>query len=140
MNRPAIFEHTVEMRVPFHDTDAMQVVWHGNYLKYFETARGMLFEQAGIDLCQYHATAGYLFPVTRTWTKHLSPLRYNDSFTCRASLVECHRKLVVEMEIRRLEDGAVCARGGSEQVAIRSSDFKLQLKIPREIREAVGSK
>ena len=29
----------VSFQVPFHDVDAMQVVWHGNYLKYFELAR-----------------------------------------------------------------------------------------------------
>ena len=27
---------TIEFKVPFYQTDAMQVVWHGNYLKYYE--------------------------------------------------------------------------------------------------------
>lgn len=137
MSGPVILEHSVEMRVPFHDVDAMQVVWHGNYLKYFENARGLLFEQVGVDLYKYHAESGYLFPITRTWTKHVRPLRYNEFFTCRAKLVDCHRKLVLEYEIRRSEDGQICAKGGSEQVAIRSSNFRLEIELPQEIKEAL---
>ena len=40
-------------RVPFHDLDPLQIVWHGNYLKYFDIARFGLFKQAGLDLYQY---------------------------------------------------------------------------------------
>jgi acyl-CoA thioester hydrolase len=137
MSGSVILECSVEMRAPFHDVDAMQVVWHGNYLKYFENARERLFEQVGVDLFEYHARSGYLFPITRTWTKHVRPLRYNERFTCRARLVDCHRKLVVEYEIRRATDGRICAKGGSEQVAIRSSDFRLEIEIPQDIKEAV---
>ena len=57
--------HEVELRVPFHDLDPLQIVWHGNYLKYFDIARFALFENAGIDLYKYYQRTGYLFPVIK---------------------------------------------------------------------------
>jgi len=34
-------DHAIEIRleVPFHDVDALRIVWHGHYLKYLELAR-----------------------------------------------------------------------------------------------------
>ena len=34
-----ILESTMEIAVRFSETDAMGVIWHGNYLKFFEDAR-----------------------------------------------------------------------------------------------------
>ncbi len=39
----------VRLTVPFHDLDPMRVVWHGNYLKYFDIARFALFRKAGVE-------------------------------------------------------------------------------------------
>ena len=36
---PDLFESTVQHRVPFYETDAMGIVHHSNYLRYFELAR-----------------------------------------------------------------------------------------------------
>ncbi|MGS0467376.1 hypothetical protein ACU8V3_09605 [Cobetia marina] len=42
MNQPAetpMPSATVEMEVPFHDVDMMEVAWHGHYVRYLEIAR-----------------------------------------------------------------------------------------------------
>ena len=39
----------VELEVPFHDIDAMQIVWHGRYVKYLEQARTALMRGLGFD-------------------------------------------------------------------------------------------
>ena len=136
--RSALSQHSVEFTVPFHDTDAMQVVWHGNYLKYFEITKDALFAALGVDLVAFFTKTGFLFPVIRTTTKHIHPLRYNDRFRCTASMVECRRKITVEFEIRLVGDDTLCAKGTCEQVAIRTEDFRLQLSIPEEIRRVLG--
>lgn len=46
----------VKIRVPFFDLDPMQIVWHANYLNYFEVARAALFEGNGIDLYSFSKT------------------------------------------------------------------------------------
>ena len=37
----------VVIRPEFHDLDPMQIVWHGNYMRYFETARTALLALIG---------------------------------------------------------------------------------------------
>jgi len=130
---------TVRFTVPFADIDAMQVVWHGNYFKYFDLARDQLFRDAGIDL--YRAVDdGLVFPVTRTQTKHIRPLRFRDEVDCTATLVEWEHRLVVDFELR-LVSGTLCARGRTEQVAVRlaESNSTLELRVPEMIRKALDS-
>ena len=51
--------HEVRMKVPFFDADPMQIVWHGNYLKYFDIARSELFDALGIDLFAFLESVGF---------------------------------------------------------------------------------
>ena len=52
---------SVALKAQFYDVDSMNVVWHGNYVKYFETARCALLEEI--------ATA------TRRWGRAATPIR-----------------------------------------------------------------
>jgi len=138
MNRKIGPSHSVSLQVPFHDLDPLQVVWHGNYFKYFEIARAALFDSLGIDLYSTHLTSSIVFPIVRTATKHLYPLRFRDDFTCRAQLREARFKIVMDFEIRITENNRICATGMSEQVAVKVPEMELQMMIPKEIREKLG--
>lgn len=128
----------VLFQVPFHDLDPMQMVWHGNYLKYFEVARSALFARSGVDLFRYFREKGCLFPIVKTATKHTASLEYLDEFRCIATLVEAQYKIVVEFQIRLLEDDRLCARGRTEQVAVKYPEKEILFEIPQDIREALG--
>ena len=39
------FESSLVLEIPFYDLDPMNVVWHGNYVKYLEAARCEMFRQ-----------------------------------------------------------------------------------------------
>lgn len=137
MGRPRFVSHDIEMSVPFHDLDPLQVVWHGNYLKYFDRARFALFDHCGIDLHAYSRSSGFLFPVTRTSTKHIRPLRYRDRFVVHTAVREAHIRIVLDFEIRLVADGTVTTRGRGEQVAVTFPGDELLLQIPPEIENAL---
>ena len=124
--------------VPFYDLDPMQIVWHGNYFNYFEDARRELLEHLGIDLYKYFEKTKTIFPIIRTSTKHIYPLRHRDEFICKATLVDARFKLVVDFEIRLAADDKICARGKTEQVAVLTPTMEIMLRIPDEIRIALG--
>jgi len=128
----------VTLTVPFHDLDPLQMVWHGNYLKYFDIARSALFVQGGVDLFDYFKTTNYLFPITKTSTKYISSLRYLDRFKSIAKVVEAQYKIVIDFEIRLVENNQIYARGRSEQVAVRHPDMEILFEIPADIRAALG--
>ena len=52
----------VDIQIPFHDVDAMGIVWHGHYLKYFEIARCALLDSIGYNYAQM-AESGYAWPI-----------------------------------------------------------------------------
>jgi acyl-CoA thioester hydrolase len=126
--------HEIQIQVPFHDLDPMQIVWHGNYLKYFDTARQGLFRSLGVDLYDFFEETGYLFPVIRSTTKYIEPLRYRDEIVCRATLMEVTHKLVVDFEIRRTETRTICTKGRGEQAAVKYPEMELCFEIPEIFR------
>jgi len=127
--------HEIQMQVPFHDLDPMQIVWHGNYLKYFDAARQGLFSALGVDLYEFFKETGYLFPVIRSTTKYIQPLRYGDLFVCSATLMEVSHKLVVDFEIRMTESRSICAKGRGEQAAVKHPEMELCFEVPDLFRK-----
>lgn len=135
-NHPYSFE--MHQRVQFYDLDPMQIVWHGNYLNYFENARVALLAHLGVDLFEFYEKAQCLFPIIKTATKHIYPLRYGDEFICKATLVEGKMKIIVDFEIRLKSDGKLCTKGRTEQVAVKAPEMEIMFTIPVEIRKALG--
>lgn len=134
-NRPS---HEVTFKVPFYDLDPMQIVWHGNYLKYFDVTRSELYDHLGVDLFAFHDRTRYIFPIIRSSVKHIYPLKQGDQFICRATVKEARTKIVVAFEIRLARDGKICARGSTEQVSVREPEMEMEFSIPEEISRALG--
>jgi acyl-CoA thioester hydrolase len=128
----------VKIKIPFFDLDPMQIVWHANYLNYFEIARAALFENNGIDLYTFAEKYQLIFPIIKTSTKHVLPLRHNDEIICKATIVDAYVKLIVDFEIRKATDGKICTRGRTEQVAVKIPEMEMLFSMPEEIRRAFG--
>ncbi len=128
----------VRLKVPFHDLDATQVVWHGNYFKYFNMARFALLDEAGIHLHDYYKNNQFLFPIVKTSTKHILPLQLDDAFICKATVVEARIKLTLDFEIRLKDGGDICTRARTDQVAVKLPEMALQLELPESIIMALA--
>ena len=124
--------------VPFHHLDPMGVVWHGRYLEYVDEARMELFSRAGLDLYEmYEATEGYAFPLIRTSTKHVAPLRLREQFEVYGRVLEARWKISLAFEIRRVPEGALCVRARSEQAAVRLPGWTLEYRVPEPVARAL---
>ncbi len=64
-------------KVNFYDTDAMAVVHHANYIRWFEIGRVEFLREAGITLGEL-MDAGYVFPITDVKAKYVSPGKFDD--------------------------------------------------------------
>jgi acyl-CoA thioester hydrolase len=127
---------SITMKVPYHDVDLMRVVWHGNYLKYFDVARQALFREHGVELQRYMEEKKYVFPVVRSTIKHIWPLRFDDEFTCTAVLREARVRIVLDFEITLISEGRLCAKGWTEQAAVLFPEMEMVFQIPEEIQKA----
>ena len=66
-----------KIRVRYAETDKMAVVYHANYLIYFEVGRTDFLEQLGHNWASVEEE-GFLSPVLEASIKYNSPLRYGD--------------------------------------------------------------
>jgi acyl-CoA thioester hydrolase len=129
---------SVQLRVSFYDVDMFQIVWHGNYLKYFDLARQELFLKSGLAIPR-NLEKHYIFPVIRTSVKYLYPLKFNDEFICTAQTREAKVKLVIDFEVRLQGDGRLCATGRSEHAAVRMPGMEMEFRIPEDVERALLS-
>ena len=67
----------IKIRVIYADTDAMGIVYHTNYIRWFEVGRTELFRDMGILYTEVEA-AGFNLPMTQVYCHYLLPTRYDD--------------------------------------------------------------
>ncbi|MEN8663237.1 MAG: acyl-CoA thioesterase [Lentimonas sp.] len=70
--------HTIsKIRVRYAETDRMDVVYHSNYLIWFETARILMLDEIGIPYTEIEKR-GLLLPVLTASAAYKSPARFDD--------------------------------------------------------------
>jgi len=104
-----------DLSVEFFDLDPMQVVWHGNYLNYFEVGRRMLLEKIGYSYFEMLET-GFAFPVIEVSVKYIGGLRLRDQMRIKAILLEYENRLRIKYEIRNIKTGLLATKGVSTQM------------------------
>jgi acyl-CoA thioester hydrolase len=105
-----------EFIVEFYDVDPMQVVWHGNYIKYFELARRVLLDKIGYGYLAMEES-GYAFPVIDVSVKYIGSLKFKDRARVKAILEEYENRLRIKYEITNAETEKLTTRGISTQMA-----------------------
>jgi acyl-CoA thioester hydrolase len=116
-NGPFNIYAEAETTVEFFHLDPLQVVWHGNYLNYFEIGRRMLLEKIDYSYKEMEES-GYAFPVIEISAKYLSSLRFGDRAKIKAILIEYENRLRIQYEIRNAKTGQITTKGVSTQMAI----------------------
>jgi len=71
--------HLFAVRVYFEDTDLSGVVYHANYLRWFERARSDMLRLAGIDQRGAHDAGEGAYAVTDMTLRYLRPARLDDA-------------------------------------------------------------
>lgn len=86
------------LRVRYAETDAMGVVYHANYLVWFEAGRGDYFRAIDQDYAKWEAQ-GHLLPVSEAYARYHSPARYGDLVTV-STWVEAARSRSLTLSYR----------------------------------------
>jgi acyl-CoA thioester hydrolase len=100
----------VELRVIYADTDQMGVVYHANYLRYFETGRNELLRALGMAYRAIEAEYKVHLPVVEAQASYKEPARYDDLLTVE-TVVARIGKASVRFEYRVLRAEAVLVTG-----------------------------
>ena len=123
------------MRVPFHDVDPANVVWHGRYFKYFEEVRRTLLEELDYSYASM-MESGYIWPVVDASVRYVRPLELDQRFTVTACIVEWELRLVVEYRIHSV-DGVLHTKGRTVQVPVDATTRELLIGSPGILIERI---
>ncbi len=126
-----LHETRVELDVPFHHVDALGIVWHGHYPKYFEAAGMALLRKLALDGGDLIGER-YRMVVIEWACRHGFPLRYADRVAVTAWISEYERRLLIRYDVRNLSHGRRAAHGHTA-LATLDADGRLRLETPPEI-------
>ena len=122
-----------EIRVKFNETDAMGIVWHGNYLIYFEEGREAFGRAHGISYNDIMAQ-GYSVPVVKSVCEHKKPLKYGDIARIETMFINTDAaKIIYKYCIFDVNNTIICT-GETIQVFL-DNNGELSLTIPAFFEE-----
>jgi len=118
----------IPLKVRFNECDPLQIVWHGNYLKYFEDGREDFCIQHGLSYLNLKKL-GYSSPIIKSTCEHKLPLQYGDTFYVETTFQPADAaKLIFTYKILK-EDKLVCL-GETTQVFLNESKELVLINPP----------
>jgi len=126
---------TVRHRVPFYETDAMGVVHHSNYVRYFELARVVWLDEHDVPYRKV-VEQGLHYATTRVEVSYHRPTRFDDEIEITTWL-DWVRGASLRMAYVLRCGGVNVATGVTEHAAV---DLEGRLRrLPRERAEHLRS-
>jgi acyl-CoA thioester hydrolase len=110
--------HRCSMRTLYADTDRSTIVYHANYLKYFEFGRTSLMRDAAYSYREIEES-GYVYPIIDLGIQFHQPLHYDDPMWIYTRPAELQRvRLQFDYIITNAETGADVCRGFTRHCAL----------------------
>jgi len=82
------------VRVRYAETDQMGVVYHANYLIWFEVGRVELIRQMGLDYKSMETEDGCSIAVVEANVRYKAPARYDDEIIVRTHIAEFRGSII----------------------------------------------
>ena len=124
------------VRVPFYDTDALGVVHHANYLRYFENGRVDWFRKRGV----LHGSGlgrNLNLAAVESHVRYRSAARFDDVLVVEVRLADLQRiSMRFSYRISNQADGRLVAEGETVHACV-SEAFRL-MRLPPDVREALS--
>ena len=131
--------HNSNFAVRFNETDPLGIVWHGNYITYFEDGREAFGRHFGISYLDIQKS-GFVTPIIKSVCEHKFPLKYGD--ICRIETIfedTLAAKMIFKFKIFNQDEKLVCI-GETIQVFLDNKG-DLMLTLPpffEEWKKKVG--
>jgi acyl-CoA thioester hydrolase len=119
------------VRVRYAETDQMGVVYHSNYLIWFEVGRVELIRQLGLDYTRLEVEYGCGITVVDVHVRYRAPARYDDELVVQTTLLAARGAVIrFGYKILREEDGVLLCEGETMHVVV-GRDMKKRSLPPK---------
>jgi acyl-CoA thioester hydrolase len=114
--------HDAKVRVRYAETDQMGVVYHANYLIWFEVGRVEFMRALGVEYKTMEAADDCHIVVAEARCRYLHPARYDEILRVRTRIATTrNRTISFSYEIFRDHDGHLLATGETTHVICGSN-------------------
>ena len=137
----ALFDewHETDIRVRYAETDQMGVVYHANYLVWFEIGRTEFCRARGFAYREMEENDRAFLVVAESYCRYKAPAYYDDELIVRTHVTELRRRSVrFGYEVVRLSDGTVIAEGETGHVVTDTNGRVISM--PEHYRTALASR
>jgi acyl-CoA thioester hydrolase len=125
----------MEIRVYYEDTDAGGIVYHANYLNYFERARTEDLRDRGVSVGEM-AKQGLFFPVVHIEVDYRSPAFHDDLLRVETAVLQVRRSsFTLAQQVLRVSDGKLLV-DGKVKLACVGPGMKPK-RLPQELIQAL---
>lgn len=134
MTQPKTF--SITQRVRYAETDAMGIVWHGNYLLWFEVGRVEVLRAIGYPYARLESE-GYGLPVTEVGLRYARAAKFDDPITIEVRIEELKsRKLRIGYRVTHAETGEEFVTGFTAHICWKNG---VVATMPSELREKLSA-
>lgn len=127
--------HETKLRVRYVDTDKMGVVYHANFIVWFEVGRVELLRSLGFRYRDMETEDDCHIAVADVRVRYKAPARYDDEVMIRTRLRNVKGPMLhFGYEVVRVEDGMLLAEGETMHVCV-NNDFE-KITLPEKYTEA----
>jgi acyl-CoA thioester hydrolase len=124
-----------KLRVRYAETDKMGVVYHSNFVIWFEVGRVELLRQLGFQYSEMEQKDNCHIPVVDLRVRYKSPAQYDDEIVVRTQIKNVRSSLLhFSYEVFRESDRTLLATGETMHIIV---DDKLERKaLPEKYMQA----
>jgi len=120
-----------KLRVRYAETDQMGVVYHSNYIVWFEVGRVEMLRELGFRYHDMEKQDDTHIAVVDVRCRYKAPARYDDVIVVRTRLIHVPDSLLhFEYEIARDGESSMLAQGESIHIVV-NSQFK-RIHLPKK--------
>ncbi len=117
------------IKAQFYHLDPMNIVWHGNYVRFFEQARCELLDKIGHNYSHMH-DSDYLWPVVDMRAKFVRPVGFSQIIDVEATLREYENRLKIDYLITDAKTKDKVTSGFTIQVAVEKATGEMCFRLP----------
>jgi acyl-CoA thioester hydrolase len=122
------FANEARVRVRYVETDQMGVVYHSNYLVWFEVGRVEFIRQLGLNYKLMEEEDGCGISVVDVHARYRAPARYDDELVIETRLLAARGPVIkFGYRILRVGDGVLLCEGETTHVCVGKNMKKMCL-------------
>lgn len=124
-----MYSHDTKIRVCYGDVDQMGFVYYGNYLKFYEMARGESMRALGLSYREMEER-GVMMPVVKAELNYKKPAHYDDVITVRTIVEKMPQGVRMDFRYEVYDEKGQLLNHGFSQLAFVKKDGLTPCRCP----------